>query len=195
MGAKAAMVVFGNARSLQHGGTPDRSAAEAVIRALHPGCAIEPVDDGDLLDDIYPPDGHAYVAVLPDATIVCDQDLATVPAPDHVLEYAGDRPLTVFAQHSGSGWLAYAEWAADGTLLRSHSAESHDSYELADSIALDLFGFTAESSCDLVMHGFRVIRSDQAEREAEMAAIVAQMAAQGPQRLTLGPAGSWVPRT
>ncbi|GLY51253.1 hypothetical protein [Lentzea sp. NBRC 102530] len=194
MGAKAAMVVFGDARALRHGGDPDRSVAEAVIRALHPDRVVEPVDDGDLADDIYPPDGHAYVAVLPDATIVCDQDLATVPAPEHVLDYADNRPLTVFAQHSGSGWLAYAEWTADGTLLRSHSAESQDSGELAESIALHLFGFTAESSPDLLMHGFRVIRPDQAEREAEMAAIVAQMAAQGPQRLTLGPDGSWVPR-
>ncbi|MCR3749079.1 hypothetical protein [Lentzea californiensis] len=50
----------------------------------------------------------------------------------------------MFARHSGSGRLAFAEWAADGTLLRSHHAESHGQYELADSVASEMFGFTAE---------------------------------------------------
>ncbi|MCR3749078.1 DUF6928 family protein [Lentzea californiensis] len=90
MGAKAALVVFGDVRAaLRGGGVPDRSAAEAVVRALRPGCAVAPVADGELADEIYPGDGFTYVAVLPDATIVCDQELAAVPVPEHVLEYAG----------------------------------------------------------------------------------------------------------
>ncbi|WP_330276888.1 hypothetical protein OG205_15215 [Lentzea sp. NBC_00516] len=175
MGAKAALVAFGDVpAALRGGGVPDRPAAEAVVRALRPGCAVEPVGDSELVDEIYPGDGFTYVAVFPDATIVCDQELATVPVPEHVLEFAGDRPLKVFARHSG--WLAFAEWAADGTLLRSHHAESHDQYELADSVALGMFGFTAESPPDdVVLHGFRVTRSDQPEREAARSAVAAEM--------------------
>jgi hypothetical protein len=59
----------------------------------------------------------------------------------------------VFAQHSGSGWLAFAEWSVDGTLLRSHHAEPHDQCELAESVALEMSGFTAESPPDdVVLH-------------------------------------------
>jgi len=144
MGAKAALVAFGDVRAaVRGGGVPDRAAGEAVVRALRPGCSVEPVGDSDLGDDVYPQDGFAYVAVLPEATIVCDRELATVPVAEHVLEFAGGRPLVVFGQDSGSGWLAFAEWAADGTLIRSHNAESHDQYELADAVALEMFGFTA----------------------------------------------------
>lgn len=166
MGAKAALVAFGDVRAaVRAGGAPDRSAAEAVVRALRPGCAVEPVGDSELADEIYPGGGFTYVAVFPDATIVCDQELATVPVPEHVLEFAGDRPLKVFAQHSGSGWLAFAEWAADGTLLRSHHAESHDQSSFAETVALEMFGFTASRPpSGVVLHGFRVTRSDQAER-------------------------------
>ncbi|MFJ5985495.1 DUF6928 family protein [Lentzea sp. NPDC092896] len=197
MGVKAALVAFGDVRAaLRRGGGPDRSAAEAVVRALRPGCAVEPVGDGELVDEIYPGDGFAYVAVFPDATIVCDQELATVPVPEHVLEFAGDRPLKVFAQHSGSGWLAFAEWAADGTLLRSHHAESHDQYELADSVAAEMFGFTAESPPDgVVLHGFRVTGPDRPERDTAHNAAVAAMVRRGPRRMTIGPDGSLVPIT
>ncbi|MFD4637485.1 DUF6928 family protein [Lentzea sp. NPDC058436] len=156
MGARAALVVFGDARAVRRGGVPDRSAAEAVVRALRPGCAVEPVEDGELADEICPADGFTYVAVLPDATIVCDRELATVPVAEHVLDYAGDRALAVFA---GSP-LAFAEWAADGTLLRAQHAGSH---ELADTVALEMFGFTAENPpAGLVVHGFRVTRSEPA---------------------------------
>lgn len=197
MGVKAALVAFGEVRTaVRGGGVPDRSAAEAVVRALRPGCAVEPVADGELADEIHPDDGFTYVAVLPDATIVCDQELATVPLPEHVLEYAGERPLKVFAQHSGSGWLAFAEWAADGTLLRSHHAESYDQYELADSVALEMFGFTAESPPqDVVLHGFRVTRPDQPEHDAALDAAVVEMIRRGPRRVTTGPDGSLVPVT
>lgn len=124
MGAKAALVTFGDVRAaVRGGGVPDRAAAEAVVRALRPGCAVEPVEDSDLGDEVHPQDGFAYVAVLPEATIVCDRELATVPVAERVLEFA--------------------EWAADGTLIRSHNAESHDQHELADAVALEVFGFTA----------------------------------------------------
>ncbi|MGW6442192.1 DUF6928 family protein [Lentzea sp. NPDC055074] len=197
MGAKAALVAFGDVKAALDGdGVPDRAAAEAVIRALRPGCAIEPVEDSELGDEIYPADGFAYVVVLPEATIVCDQELATVPLAEHVLEYAGDRPLKVFAQHSGSGWLAFAEWAADGTMLRSHNAESHDQYELADAVAREMFGFSAESAVpDVVVHGFRVTPPGRPERDAARAAVVAEMVRRGPVRTTLAPDGSLVPRT
>lgn len=191
MGAKAALVVFGDVRAvLANGGAPDRAAAEAVVRALRPGCEITPVDDGDLREDLYPADGFSFVAVLPDATIVCDRELATVPVAEHVLEYAGDRPLVVFGQNSASGWLACAQWAADGTLLRSHHAESHDQYGLADSVAVELFGFTAgDPPEDVVLHGFRVSRPDR----AVLNAVLQEMAERGPRRMTVTADGSLIP--
>ncbi|GHH34323.1 DUF6928 family protein [Lentzea cavernae] len=170
MGAGAALVVFGDVRAaVRAGGVPDRSAAEAVIRALRPGCAIEPVADGSLADDILPGEGFAYVAVLPEATIVCDRELATVPVAEQVLEHAGDRPLAVFAQHPVAGGLAFAQWAADGALLRSHHAESPEQHELADAVAVEMFGFTAQSPPGLVVHGFRWRRSEQPRLRATTA--------------------------
>ena len=197
MGAKVSLVVFGDVQTaLRNGGVPDRAAAETVIRALRPGCAVEPADDSTLSDDVYPGDGLAYVAVLPEATIVCDQELAVVPPAAHVLEFASGRPLVVFGQHSGSGWLAFAEFAANGTLIRAHNAESPGQGELADSVATELLGFTAESvPDDVVVHGFRVTRPDQAARDAEINAIVAAMVRQGPQRMRMAPDGSLVPIT
>lgn len=183
MGFRAALVVFGDVRAaVLSGGARDRSAAESVVRALRPGCVVEPVGDGELADEIWPADGFAYVAVLPDATIVCDQELATVPVAEQVLEFAGDRALAVFAQHPGSGRLAFAEWAADGTLLRSHHAESHDQSSFAETVALEMFGFTASRPpSGVVLHGFRVTCSDQVER--------AEVSLRG----TSGPGGSLVP--
>ncbi|GAA3678049.1 hypothetical protein GCM10022267_76050 [Lentzea roselyniae] len=150
--------------------------------------------DSTLQEDIYPGDGFAYVAVLPDATIVCDQELAVVPPAAHVLEFAAGRPMVVFGQHSGSGWLAFAEFDANGALIRSHDAEADDQYELADSVAREMFGFTAESAPDeVVVHGFRVTRPGQAERDAAFAAVVAEMVAGGPTRMRMTPDGSLVP--
>ncbi|MFD9699728.1 DUF6928 family protein [Lentzea sp. NPDC059081] len=196
MGAKAALVVFGDVQAaLQNGATPDRDAAEAVVRALRPGCEITPADDGDLCEDAYPADGLTYVAVLPEATIVCDQELATVPVAEHVLEYAGDRPLVVFAQNSTSGWLAFAEWTADGELVRAHDAEDHGQNGLADAVATELFGFTSENPPSAVLHGFRVTHPDQAARAAAFDAAVARMVQAGPRRMTLAADGSLVPLT
>ena len=197
MGAKVSLVVFGDIRAaLRNGGAPDREAAEAAIRALRPGCAVEPADDGTLGDDVHPGDGFAYVAALPEATIVCDQELAVVPPAAHVVEFASGRPLVVFGQHSGSGWLAFAEFAATGALIRAHNSESHGQDELADSVARELLGFTAESvPDDVVVHGFRVTRPDQADRDARSNAIVAEMVRRGPQRMRMAPDGSLVPIT
>lgn len=194
MGVKAALVAFGDVRAaLASGGEPDRDAAEAVVRALHPDCVVEPAEDSTLEEDVYPREGFAYVAVLPEATIVCDQDLVFLgEMPRHVLDFAAGRPMVMFGQHSGSGWLGFAEWDADGTLIRSHDAEEHE-YELADSVATEMFGFTAESAPDIVVHGFRVTRPDQVDRDAEMQALVAQMAGQGPTSMRIAPDGSLVP--
>ncbi|HEX7304876.1 DUF6928 family protein [Lentzea sp.] len=171
MGTRAALVVFGDARTVPRDGVPDRSAAEAVVRALRPGCTVEPVEDGVLADDLCPPDGFTYVAVFPGATIVCDRELATVPVAEHVLEYADDRPLVVFAQDSGL--LAFAEWAADGTLLRSH-AGSHDKRELAGAVAAEMVGFTAESAPGVLLHGFRVTAQGGPKRETATDTAIAQ---------------------
>ncbi|MEV6239049.1 hypothetical protein [Lentzea sp. NPDC051838] len=186
MGVKASVVVFGDLKTaLRNGGEPDKAAAEAVIRAVRPGCAVEAAEDSDLADDIYPADGFAYVAVLPEATIVCDREIDV----DAVLEFAAGRPVVVFQQHSGDGSFGFTEWSADGAEVRSE-----DDYEAADAIAREVFGFTAETvSSDLVVHGFRITRPDQAERDAAMAAAVAAMVAQGPTRMRMAPDGSLVP--
>ncbi|ANZ41346.1 hypothetical protein BBK82_40685 [Lentzea guizhouensis] len=85
-------MAFGDVRvALTSRGEPDREAAETVIRALRPGCAIERADDSTLAEELYPADGMAYVAVLPNATIVCDRELATIELPPHVREFAAGR--------------------------------------------------------------------------------------------------------
>jgi hypothetical protein len=187
MGAKASLVVIGDLRqALWNGSKPDRAAAEAVIRALRPECVIEPAADSTLADEIYPRHQHAYVAVLPEATIVCDQTIEE----DAVLDFAAGRPVVVFEQHSGSGSFAFTEWSADGDEVRSE-----DEYDLADEIAQEIFGFTAETvSEELVMQGFRVTLPNQAEIDAAVEAAVAAMMEQGPQRLRMAPDGSLVPR-
>ena len=87
------------------------------------------------------------MVVRPEATIVCDQELATVPP----------------AAHTPRPWM---------------------------------FGFTAESAPDEVLvHGFRVTRPDQAERDAGLNAIVAEMVRRGPQLMRMTPDGALVPIT
>jgi hypothetical protein len=194
------LLAFGEVRTaLRKGGEPDRDEAEAVIRALRPGCAVEPIEDSTLADEVYPGHALAYVAVLPDATIVCDQELMMLPPPDHVREFAAGRPMIVFSWHSGSGVLGFGEWDADGTLLREHHAESDDQYEFAQATMHEMFGFAPEGvrgevdASEIVVHGFKVAHPDQVERDARLDALVAEMVGQGPQRMA--PDGSLVPVT
>jgi hypothetical protein len=157
MGAKAAFAVIGDLwEALSNGAEPDRDAAEAVIRALRPDCAVEPAADGTLADVLYPPPQHAYVAVLPEATIVCDQLIEDAA----VLEHAAGRPVVVFEQTPDS--FRFTEWSADGTEVRYEDEE-----DLADDLAEEVFGLTAESVREeLVMQGFLVTPQNQAEIDA-----------------------------
>lgn len=137
MGAKASLAVIGDLKeALRNGSEPDRDAAAAVIRAVQPDCEIEPAGDSALADCIFPEDRFAYVAVLPEATIVCDRAIDA----DAVVEFAAGRPVVVFEQHSGLGSFSFTEWSADGTEVRMDRR-----YEAADAIADEVFGFTAES--------------------------------------------------
>jgi len=184
MGAKAAVAVIGDLwEALRNGGAPDRDAAEAVVRALRPDCAVEPAADGTLAEVIWPHPQYAYVAVLPEATIVCDQMIDE----DAVLEFAAGRPVVVFEQTSGS--FRFTEWSADGTEVRYE-----DEYDLADEIAEEVFGFAAETVREeLVMQGFLVTLPNQAEIDAAFDAAVAAMLRQGPTRLKTAADGSLVP--
>ncbi|MET8758012.1 hypothetical protein [Lentzea sp. NPDC004782] len=185
MGAKAAVAVIGDLwEALRNGGEPDRDAAEAVIRALRPDCAVEPAADGTLADVLYPLPQYAYVAVLPEATIVCDQRIEE----DALLEFAAGRPVAVFEQNSGAGSFRFTEWSADGTEVRY---EDEDEYDLAEEV----FGLTAETVREeLVMQGFLVTPPNQAEIDAAFDAAVAAMVRQGPASLKMAADGSLVPR-
>lgn len=115
---------------------------------------------------------------------MCDQMIDE----DALLEYAAGRPVVVFQQHSGS--FRFTEWSADGTELRYE-----DEYDLADEIAEEIFGFTAETVREeLVMRGFLVTLPNQAEIDAAVDAAVAAMVRQGPTRLKMAADGSLVPR-
>ncbi|MDT7784004.1 MAG: hypothetical protein QOF58_2423 [Pseudonocardiales bacterium] len=161
MGAKASLVVFGDLwAALWNGGEPDRSAAEAVIRALHPEYEVEPAADSTLADETFPrhPD-HAYVAVLPEATIVCDRTIEE----DAVLDFAAGRPVVVFQRDSDS--FSFTEWW-DGCEVRTEE----DQDGTADDVAAQIFGLAGQSELEgVVMHGFRLIHPRQAEIEAAVA--------------------------
>ncbi|MGW6934166.1 hypothetical protein ACWGE0_29200 [Lentzea sp. NPDC054927] len=70
-------------------------------------------------------------------------------------------------------------------MIRSHNAESHDRYELADSVAQEMHGFTAESAPDeMVVHGFRVICRTGRD------AVIAEMVRRGPKRMRMTSGGA-----
>lgn len=205
VGVKAAMLVFGDYRAAVAGGArPDSAAAAAVVRALRPDCAVEPVEraEWDTLDEMVgASDKHAYVAVLPEATIVCDWELVPAPPsvlPAHVREFAAGREITVLGLRSSSDLVTFARWSGDGTLIRSYYEELGEvaedlgepfGFEVTEGhsehLVRGLFGFVLEGRRrpedsdpgEIRLDVFRVTYPDQEQRDAALAAAVARMIA------------------
>jgi hypothetical protein len=125
MGAKTALLAFvdGDVRSALAGAPrADRAAAESLIRRVHPGYAVEPIEDGTL-DHTYPPDDVTYALALPGADVVIDRRLVhDFPSelPEHLLRLGAGRRIVMHGMHSVVDWLAFAIWE-DGKLVRSLS--------------------------------------------------------------------------
>ncbi|GAA2502405.1 DUF6928 family protein [Winogradskya humida] len=126
MGAKTALLAFtqGDLRPVLLGtGAADRVKAEHLVREIHPGYAVTPIEDGVLGDWCYPPDDVTYVAMLPGAELLCDRRLILdrpSELPEELLRAGAGRRIIVHGMHSVSDWLCFAVWE-DGVLVRSLS--------------------------------------------------------------------------
>ncbi|GAA2558626.1 hypothetical protein GCM10010435_32110 [Winogradskya consettensis] len=126
MGAKTALLAFtkGDLRpALLGAGAGDRVRAEELVRQIHPGYAVTPIEDGLLWDWCYPPDDVTYVAMLPGAELLCDRRLILdrpSELPEDLLRAGAGRRIVMHGMHSVSDWLGFAVWD-DGVLVRSLS--------------------------------------------------------------------------
>jgi hypothetical protein len=126
VGAKTALLAFadGDLRTALRGaGGGDQHEAEALIGEVHPGYRMEPIGDGALSDDVYPPDDITYAAVLPGVRLLCDRRLVLdrpSELPPHLRKLGEGRRIIMHAMHSVVDWFAFAVWE-DGQLVRSLS--------------------------------------------------------------------------
>ncbi|URN07523.1 hypothetical protein LUW74_32025 [Actinomadura madurae] len=125
MGAKTALLAFteGDIRSALAGASQsDRTATENLVRKIHPGYAVEAIEDGTL-DYTYPPDDVTYALTLPGTELVIDRRLVhDYPSelPEHLRRLGAGRRIVMHGMHSVVDWLAFAVWE-DGKLVRSLS--------------------------------------------------------------------------
>jgi hypothetical protein len=102
----------------------DRDATRALVRRLHPGRTLTPVDDGTLADHPNPPEHHVYATCLPGLTVLCTREVALdVPSTldERFRAEARGRTLYLHAMHSVVDWFAFGMWTPDGTLRRALS--------------------------------------------------------------------------
>ncbi|WP_373293545.1 DUF6928 family protein [Micromonospora fulviviridis] len=96
---------------------------EALVRQVHPGYVVEPVDDGTLFEHVYPPDDITYATKLAGAELYCDRRLALdrpSELPEHLRQAGAGRRIVMHGMHSVVDWLGFAVWE-DGELVRSLS--------------------------------------------------------------------------
>ncbi len=126
MGAKTALLAFseGDLRSALRGAVrADPARVLGLVREMHPGYEVTPIDDGVLGEDTYPPDDISYATVLAGAELFCDRRLIPdLPSrlPARLLSAAGDRRIIMHWMHSFSDGLCFAVWEK-GSLIRSLS--------------------------------------------------------------------------
>ncbi|TCN26345.1 hypothetical protein EV644_1631 [Kribbella orskensis] len=127
MGAKTALLAFaeGDIRPALLGATPaERAETEALVRRIHPGYGVVPVDNGPtLLDCVYPPDDITYATTLAGAELYCDRRLVLnrpSKLPEHLRQVGAGRRIIMHGMHSVVDWLGFAVWE-DGVLVRSLS--------------------------------------------------------------------------
>jgi len=125
MGAKTALLVYADgdvAQALHDAVEVDRAATEALVARLLPGLEAVAVEDGNLGWNINPPDGLLYAGVFRGLTVICAGELGELQPrdlrPGWLAEGAGRRVI-LHSMHSGSDFLGFASWDADGTLARA----------------------------------------------------------------------------
>ncbi|RAY15357.1 hypothetical protein DPM19_11685 [Actinomadura craniellae] len=126
MGAKTALLAFadGDIRPALLGATrSQRDETEMLVRRIHPGYRVEPVEDGTLWDYVYPPDDITYATKLAGAEVFCDRRLVLdrpSELPEHLRAVGAGRRIIMHGMHSVSDWCCFAVWE-DGELIRSLS--------------------------------------------------------------------------
>lgn len=126
MGAKTALLAFadGDLRPALLGATrPERGKVEGLVRQIYPGYLVASADDGNLLDDVYPPDDFTYATLLAGAELFCDRRLVLdrpSELPEHLRTAGAGRRIIMHGMHSVVDWLCFAVWE-DGRLVRSLS--------------------------------------------------------------------------
>ncbi|MBL7260023.1 DUF6928 family protein [Paractinoplanes lichenicola] len=123
MGAKTALLAFTDGDLRPRLLRPVRTNPAELVRVLHPGYEVTPIEDDDLGENTYPPYDTSYVAVLEGAELFCDRRLVFDPPsrlPARVLEAAAGRRVIMHGMHSVSDWLGFAVWE-NGDLVRSLS--------------------------------------------------------------------------
>lgn len=126
MGWKTSVLAFADgdvAAALRRAGTARADDTEALVGQLHPGCAVDRIDDGVFGEHLHPPDETAYAAVTDEVAVVCSPIFMTdEPSrlPEHVITLAGRGRMVLHAMHSVSDFFGYAVWQ-DGQLLRALS--------------------------------------------------------------------------
>ncbi|MBC6457493.1 hypothetical protein HKK72_06215 [Actinomadura sp. HBU206391] len=125
MGAKTALLAFTerDIRPALLGATrSERAETEMLVRQVHPGYDVEPVDDSTLWNT-YPPDDITYATKLAGAEVFCDLRLALdrpSELPEHLRKAGEGRRIIMHGMHSVVDWLSFAVWE-DGVLIRSLS--------------------------------------------------------------------------
>jgi hypothetical protein len=126
MGAKTALLAFadGDLRPALLGATrSERAEVEGAVRQIYPGYLVVSADDGNLLDDLSPPDDITYATVLTGAELFCDRRLVLdrpSELPEHLRSAGAGRRIIMHGMHSVVDWLCFAVWE-DGRLVRSLS--------------------------------------------------------------------------
>jgi hypothetical protein len=126
VGAKTALLAFADGEihpALLGAARSERSETEALVRQVHPGYIVEPVDDSTLSEGIYPPEDVTYATVLAGAELHCDRRfMLDRPSelPEHLRQAGAGRRIIMHGMHSVVDWLGFAVWE-DGVLIRSLS--------------------------------------------------------------------------
>lgn len=126
MGAKTALLAFAEGDvppALLGAMRCDPTEAEELVRRIHPGYDIAPAGEGNLGDDVRPPDDITYATALAGVDLYCDRRLVfdrPSELPKRLLELGAGRRIVMHGMDSVVDWLCFAVWE-DGRLIRSLS--------------------------------------------------------------------------
>lgn len=126
MGAKTALFAFADAdipTLLRTTAEPDQELTRQLVRRVHPGRTLAPIEAYGLGYSTYPADDIIYASVQPGLDVFATGEyMIDYPSrlPEHVLAAARRSRIVVHFMHSVVDWLAFAVWD-NGVLVRSLS--------------------------------------------------------------------------